>query len=214
VALLFLAVAAALLVSQRRSIARWLLLGEIHRAGIEAASLEVETVSVEGLSRTDLRLGAPPALEIARIDARYSPAGLWKGHLDELSIWGLRLWASLGNDGLSLGALDALLEGDSAGAGSRLDLADCELSVAKLDASARLEEGSGEGSLRIGELRDLQSPARVEPLGRGGQVRAEVGQGGGDADQEVSKRSTILISRVAGRARVRAQLRSSLMRSS
>jgi hypothetical protein len=314
VALLFLAVAAALLVSQRRAIARWLLLGEIHRAGIEKASLEVEAVSVEGLSLTDLRLGAPPALEIARIDARYSPAGLWKGHLDELSIWGLRLWASLGDDGLSLGALDPLLEGDSAGAGGlparkiaiadaradleapggavtlpfelgiddlgdgrlegeasfevrhrlakasghasivgtpddfegtlrilgspleipdlrvdsvlradasfwfrgggfearaelhpvpvlitgdllraegetpeirlqlrrpaedaafglglethggRLDLADYELSVAKIDASARLEEGSGEGSLRIGELRDLQSPARVEPL--------------------------------------------------
>jgi hypothetical protein len=116
VVLLFLALASALIVTQRRTIATRLLLGEIHRAGIEEASLVVEAVGIGELSLADLRLGAPPALEIAHIEARYSAASLWNGFLDELLVSGLRLRASLGDDGLSLGALDALLEGDSEGA--------------------------------------------------------------------------------------------------
>jgi hypothetical protein len=91
------------------------LLGEIHRAGIGQASLVVEAVGIGGLSLADLRLGAPPALTIEHIEVRYSAAGLWNGYLDELLVSGLRLRGSLGGDGLSLGALDALLEGDSEG---------------------------------------------------------------------------------------------------
>jgi hypothetical protein len=312
---LFLALAAGFIVSQRRAIATRLLLGEIHRAGIEEASLVVEAIGIGSLSLADLRIGEPPALEIARIDARYSPVGLWNGFLDELLVSGLRLRASLGDDGLSLGALDALLEGDSTGAaglparkivvedaradleapggavslpfqvgiddrgdgrlegeasfevrhplaeasgrafiagtpndfegtlriqgspletpdlrvdsalladasfwfrggefeaqaellpvpvyiagdllraegttpevrlqlrrpaesapigldletrGGRLELTDYELSIAGIESSTRVEGGNGEGILRVGELRDMQRPARVEPLG-------------------------------------------------
>jgi hypothetical protein len=315
VAVLFLALATGFIVNKRRVIAMTLLLGEIHEAGIEDASLVVEAVGIGALSLTDIRIGEPPALEIARIDARYSTANLWNGFLDELLVSGLRLHASFGEDGLSLGALDALLEGDSEGAaglparkivvtdaraeleapggdvsfpfqigiddrgdgelegeasfevrhplaeasgrasiagtpddfegtlrirgsplatrdlridseiqadarfwlreggfeaeadlntvpvyiagdllraegetpevrlqlqrpaessafridlqtrGGRLELADYELSVAEIGLRARLEGDSGEGSLRVGELRDLQRPARVQPLG-------------------------------------------------
>ena len=313
--LLFLALAAGLIVTQRRAIAKSLLLGQIHRAGIEEASLVVEAVGIEALTLADLRIGEPPALEIAHIAAHYSPASLWNGFLDELLVSGLRLRASLGDEGLSLGALDPLLEGDSEGAaglparkivvadasaefetpggaislpfqvgiddrgdgrlegearfevrhplaeasgrasiagtpddfegtlhiqgsplatpdlrvdsalradasfwfreggfeaeakvhpvpvsiagdllraegetpevhlqlrrpaespafrldletrGGRLELSDYELSVAEIEVSAAVEGGKGEGSLRVGELRDLQRPARVEPLG-------------------------------------------------
>jgi hypothetical protein len=310
-----LVIAAGLVVGERRAIARKLLLGRIQRAGIEEASLAVEAVGIRALSLADIRLGEPPALEIARIDARYGAANLWNGFLDELIVSGLRLRGSIGEDGLSLGALDALLEGDSEGAaglparrievtdakaeieapggavslpfqvgiddrgdgnlegearfevrhplaeasgraviagtvddfegtlrirasplaipdlridsalradatfafreggleaqaelhsaplyltsellraegttpevhlqlrrpaenpdfaldlttrGGRLELTDYELSVAEIDVSARVEGGSGEGKLRLEEIRDLQRPARVEPLG-------------------------------------------------
>jgi hypothetical protein len=49
--------------------------------------------------------------------------------------------------------------------GGRLDLPDYELSVVEIGVSARLEEKSGEGEIHVRELRDLQRPARVEPLG-------------------------------------------------
>jgi hypothetical protein len=105
-----------LAVGQRRAIAERLLLGEIHRAGIEEASLAVEAVGFAGLSLVDLRLGTPPALAVARIEARYSPGNLWSGMLDELLVSGLRLRAALDDDGVSLGALDALLGAGSQGA--------------------------------------------------------------------------------------------------
>ena len=66
--------ATGLIVTQRRAIATRLLLGEIHRAGIEEASLVVETVGIGELSLAELRLGEPPALEIAHIEVRYSAA--------------------------------------------------------------------------------------------------------------------------------------------
>ena len=56
VALLFLALAAGFVVTQRRAIATRLLLGEIHRTGIEQASLVVEAVGIGGLSLADLRI--------------------------------------------------------------------------------------------------------------------------------------------------------------
>jgi len=160
VALLLLAVAAAVAVSQRLAIARWLLLGEIHRAGIEEASLVVEAMSFGELSLADLRLGAPPALEIAHLEARYSPASLWNGHLDELSVSGLRLQASLGDDGLSLGALDALLEGDS---GDAVGLPARKIVVE--DARAELEAPGGSVSLPFEVEIDDVGDGRLEGAG-------------------------------------------------
>jgi hypothetical protein len=145
------------LVTQRHAIARRLLLGEIHRAGIEEASLVVEAVGIGALSLADLRIGEPPALEIARIDAHYSPASLWNGVLDELVVSGLRLRASLGNDGLSLGALDALREGDSTGAAG--------LPARKIlveDARADLEAPGGAVSLSFQVGIDDRGDGRLE----------------------------------------------------
>ncbi len=112
---LLVAVAAGVAVSQRHSIAERLLLDEIRRAGIDEASLVVEAVGVGSLSLSDVRLGAPPALEIARIDVRYSPGNLRVGYLDELQMSGLQLRASYDDDGLSLGALDVLWRGSGQG---------------------------------------------------------------------------------------------------
>lgn len=114
-ALLLLAVAAGVAVSQRHSIAERWLLDEIRRTGIDEASLVVEAVGVGSLSLADVRLGAPPALEIARMHARYSPGSLRRGYLDELQMSGLRLRASYDDDGLSLGALDVLWRGNGKG---------------------------------------------------------------------------------------------------
>jgi hypothetical protein len=147
-------VAAAVAVSQRRAIAERLLLAEIRRAGIEEASLSVEAVGFGGLSLADLRLGAPPALEIARIEARYSPGSLWKGTLDELLVSGLRLRASLDDNGFSLGALDALFEGDSGGAGG---LPARKIAIA--DARASVEAPGGAISLPF--------QGRIDDLGEG-----------------------------------------------
>jgi len=134
---MLLALAAGLVVSQRRAIARRLLVARIHRAGIGEVSLAVEAVGIGALSLAHLRIGEPPALEIARIDARYSPANLWNGFLDELLVSGLRLRASLGDDGLSLGALDALWEGDSEGTAGlparRIEVADASAELSTPD---------------------------------------------------------------------------------
>jgi len=151
-------------VSQRRAVAHWWLLGRIHRAGIADASLEVEAVSAGALSLARLRLGAPPALEIARLAARYSAAGLWRGYLDELLVSGLRLRGSLDDDGLSLGALDALLEGDSEGAGS---LPARKIAVA--DARAEIQAPGGTVTLPFEVEVDEVGTGRLE-----GEARFEV----------------------------------------
>jgi len=133
-------------VRERRAIATRLLLGEIHRAGIAEASLVVEAVGIGGLSLADLRLGAPPALTIEHIEVRYSAASLWNGFLDELLASGLRLRGSLGDDGLSLGALDVLLEGDSEGDSAGMaGLPARRIAVA--DARVELETPAGAVSL-------------------------------------------------------------------
>jgi hypothetical protein len=156
VALLLAGLTATLAVSQRRAIARWLLLGEIHRAGIEDASLVVEAVTLGESSLADLQLGDPPALEIAHVGLRYSLASLWNGHLDELLVEGLRLRGSIDDDGLSLGALDALLEGDSGGGGGlparKIVVADARVDLQTPGGAALLPFEIGVDDLGDGEL--------------------------------------------------------------
>jgi len=110
--------AALAAVGLRCTLARWLLEAELRARGAAVVWSEVEHVGLTELRVRNLRLGTGEDLRVAEIDARYSPRGLAAARLDALSLRGVRLRASLGDAGISLGALDDVLrrEGERAAA--------------------------------------------------------------------------------------------------
>ena len=109
--LLGLAAGTGLLWSKRTALAESLALRVLAARGVPA-SLRVARVDLGGLELTDLALGAAgePELRVARAELVWSWRGLRARRLDHVELNGVRLHARLGEAGLELGALDALLE--------------------------------------------------------------------------------------------------------
>jgi len=125
-------------IAYRKPIAQALLMRQLYALGLgrakfavgrfDAGSLEVENLSIDD--------GSAGGLEIDRIDAHFSPQGLFASRLDLLQISGVRLRGTLGETGLSFGPLDPLFESTDArvttGAPAALPAAKIEIEDAQL----------------------------------------------------------------------------------
>ena len=175
-AIALLAAGAALL-ARRADLAEQWIVAELAARGVAPASVHVARIDARGLELEDVTIGAAetPDLAATRIDVGWSWAGIRAGHADTLRVSGLRLRAALGEDGLSVGALDPLLAGDAeaAGAGAfpalparEIELDDARLALATPDGPAA---GAATGSLRSdadGALDGRFTLALEHPLGR------------------------------------------------
>jgi len=156
---LALALALAVGVSQRRSIARSLLEAELRARGVAVIESEVEHVGLTELRVRNLRLGDAGDLVVDAIAARYSLTGLADGRLDALSLQGVRLRGSLGEGGLSFGAVDGLLRGSEAHASPPAVPA----TVVRLDdVTVELDTARGRVDLGLSGQLEQQAEDRVE----------------------------------------------------
>jgi len=116
VALALLA-AGALLASRRRAMAEDWLVARLREQGVEEPRLTVAKLDLAGAGLRDVRLGRDEELSVERLDVTYSPAGLLERHLDTLRMTGVKLRMHLGENGVSIGSLDAALAQAGGGAG-------------------------------------------------------------------------------------------------
>lgn len=86
-----------------------LVLAELAAAGIEEAELSVRDVGWASARISDVRIGGGGDLTIDEIAIAYTIPDLLAGRLRRVAISGLGLRASASGEGVSLGALDALL---------------------------------------------------------------------------------------------------------
>jgi hypothetical protein len=114
---ILVAAAASLLVlaHKRHELAQGLVLSALRARDLSPASVAVTRLDLSGIELRRLQIGREGDLRIAEVDVDYSAAGLVRGQLDALRVAGLRLRATLDQRGLSLGALDPLLRGESGG---------------------------------------------------------------------------------------------------
>jgi hypothetical protein len=151
----------ALALGFRKPIAELLLLDELRRRTGETDNVAVSLTRLDRdhLALRSLRIG--DALEIARLDAHYSPTGLFASRLDGISVSGLRLRGSLNTSGISFGPLDAMIDApgaDEPGAATSFPIDRIEME------DARIELVTPEGPLAISlDSRVTQkSPGRLE----------------------------------------------------
>jgi len=138
--LLLLAVA----IAQRRAIARSLIDAQLHALGLPDVDEVVERFGIAEFGVRDLRIGSEGELVVDRIDARYSLASLVAGRLEEISVRGLRLRGTLGESGVSFGALDSLREkGERGGGGTAPPAALPAANIAIEDALVEIETPRG-----------------------------------------------------------------------
>ncbi len=88
----------------------WRLLDRLAAAGVEDIELEVRRVGWASAKVGDVRVGTAGELTISTIDVEYALSELFAGRVPRVVVSGLRLRATAGAGGLSLGALDAVLE--------------------------------------------------------------------------------------------------------
>jgi hypothetical protein len=198
-ALAVLGVGFALLYRARLPLAEALVRRIVAAGGVAGAELRVVEVGPRGALLQDVRVGAGPDLEIARLALRWSLLELVLGRVGEAAIGGLRARGRIGDDGgLTFGALDAAASraagasGDApAGApalppldGLVLHDALVELStpqgVARLRADGRAEIGAlgPDGALVLrAELGASRAALRLELGGAANESRVTVQDG-------------------------------------
>jgi hypothetical protein len=105
-----LALAIAWAYANRAALAERFLLAEFAARGVGAATLRVERIDLDGLALRGIAIGDPgaPDLAIASADLDYTLTGLRAGRLAAIRVSGVRLRGALGDEGLTLGALDPL----------------------------------------------------------------------------------------------------------
>lgn len=154
--------------------------------GIAPLSLVVADASPQRIVLRDVRVGEPPDLEIARATLRFHPRELAAGRLIAVDLEGVTLRARLGEEGLTLGALDPLLEGEGSGTASplppvdRLSLRDGRLELATPAGPLQVFlEGHAAREARVGLVASLKLGALAEsvrldgPALRAEQLRAD-----------------------------------------
>ncbi|MCH8891239.1 MAG: hypothetical protein IH827_09220, partial [Myxococcales bacterium] len=116
VAVVVLAGLVATAIAYRQSIAETLLMRQLRNLGLDRATFAVRRFDTGWLELEDLSVGSGDGLQIAQIEAHFSPRGLFAGRLDTLQISGIRLRGALDEAGLSFGPLDRLFEPSTASA--------------------------------------------------------------------------------------------------
>jgi hypothetical protein len=144
-ALVALAIAAAVAITERNAVAERLLLDRIAARGVEPAALLVSHVDARGIAVEGFTIGAPdaPDLAVERIDATWSVDGVRAGRLDSLRIDGVLLRGARRGDALSFGALDALFGGETEPESapvlpsSTIEIADGKIEIATPQGTAK-----------------------------------------------------------------------------
>lgn len=149
-------------IAYRQSIAETLLMRQLRNLGLERAEFAVRRFDAGLLELEDLSVGSGDGLQIAQIEAHFSPRGLLASRLDTLQLSGVRLRGTLDEAGLSFGPLDRLFEPSTASAHPGGSAA-LPVSSIKIE-DALLELATAEGPLRIGlELQATESaPGQFE----------------------------------------------------
>ena len=149
------------------AIARDLIQNELASRGLPPARFRIDDVSWRGIAIDDFELGDPVTLSFPHLYVGVSPTSLAMGRASSLKIDGLKIRGSLGPDGLSLGALDALRSesskpapdpkhAESPGAVlSRLPVEEIEINAAHLSLSTPEGPFDGELWLRVDNGRHL-----------------------------------------------------------
>lgn len=109
IAALLLLLLVAAVVWFRRPIVEYVLVRQLGSMGLAEVELEISRFDFGSIELRDLALGGAPDLSVARVEADFSPIGLWRGQLDGLRISDVELRGNLDDSGLSLGSLDPLL---------------------------------------------------------------------------------------------------------
>ena len=139
--LLALAAGMALIWWQRMAVVETLALRALAARGVPA-SLKVARIDLAGLELTGLRIGSgdEPDLGVERAALAWSWGSLREQRLERIDVSGVRLRARLGETGLELGALDALLaREDGGGAAPGLPFAEAHFR----DTEASIESAYG-----------------------------------------------------------------------
>jgi hypothetical protein len=160
--------AGAALVAERRAIARSLIARQLRALGLEEVEHVVERFGFAEFGVRDFRVGSEDDLVVERIDARYSPASLLAGRLEDLSIQGVRLRGTIDAGGVSFGALDPLLERGGGGGGKPAPVAALPASnIAIEDVAVELETPRGplavpfEAHVRETQTGDVEAEATL-----------------------------------------------------
>jgi hypothetical protein len=140
VAILFAGLAGTAIV-YRQPIAETLLMRQLRSLGLDQAAVSVGRFDAGLLELENLSTGNGDGLEIARIEARFSPRGIFASRLDALQISGVRLRGTLDETGLSFGPLDRMFEQSAANAGpsgpAALPAAGVEIDDARLELATK-----------------------------------------------------------------------------
>lgn len=137
---------------ERAALAERVIGGALAERGIAPASFSVGFIGLRSISLSDIAIGNPSAPDAAAdsVTVNYSLGELLSGEVRSVEVDGAKLHMTLTKDGLSLGALDALLRG---GGGGKLSLPPISVESADILATTPYGEFVFSG------------PARVEPDG-------------------------------------------------
>ncbi len=158
----------ALAIGFRKPIVESLLLDELRRrtGETDTVAVSLDRLDRDQLALRGLRIG--DALQISRLDARYSPTGLFASRFDAIRVSGLRLRGSLNASGISFGPLDAMIGAPSSDdSNSPTSLPALPTNRLELD-DARIELVTPEGPLvvsldsRVSQKSPRQWEAAVE----------------------------------------------------
>jgi hypothetical protein len=152
---LVLLVGIAMLVAQRRSVARLLIDSQLRSLGLEEIGHEVERFGLNEFGLRNFRIGNDRGLFVDRIDARYSLSSLLAGRLESLSVSGLRLKGALEDGRLTFGALDSAVAGGGSGGGSApIALPAHNIAIGDVEVTIETPEGPLTGGF-VANLRQL-----------------------------------------------------------
>jgi hypothetical protein len=177
------AVAAGLAWSQRTAIAEAWLRDRVAALGIAESALRVAALDLRGIAIESVSLGAAdaPDLTVERVEADWTRSSLTAGRFTALRVRGLRLRATHGDAGLSLGALDPIWKSPDSETASALVLPAPEIALDDAQVEVATPQGVARGSLG-GALREtadgIDGTFTLDLSGGGLEARGEMKLGG------------------------------------
>jgi len=166
---LVLLTAIAMLVAQRRSVARALIDSQLRSLGLEEIGHDVERFGLNEFGVRNFHIGNDRGLFVDRIDARYSLSSLLAGKLESLSVSGVRLNGAFQDGQLTFGALDSALTGGGADGGAApLALPARSIAIEDVEVIVETPEGplTGGFAANLRELDDRRISADAKAHAR------------------------------------------------
>ncbi|MEQ8380508.1 intermembrane phospholipid transport protein YdbH family protein [Parvibaculum sp.] len=184
-AFLLLAGGAAVYVWQQRApLAEQVIGRALAERGIAPVSFRVSFIGLRSITLSDIAIGpgSSPDLAADKVTVSYSLGELLSGNVQSISVGEARARVEVSGEGISLGALDPLLEGEGGGGPLRLPAIDVENVVVEVEtprgnvvlagpATVRPDEAALAISSDGVQISEAGSQPRFAPLLAVGQVR-------------------------------------------